>query len=92
MKKIIGILGVAVIAATMFFSANNVAGSDADASLASLAAINMASASAEDVSGWWGHPVKHTYSTTISIGVGVATYSRTDTYDSWECDGWWGFC
>ena len=44
MKKIIGILGVAVIAATMFFSANNVAGSGSDASLASVVGMNSANA------------------------------------------------
>lgn len=49
MKKIIGILGVAVIAATMFFSANNVNGSSSDASLASL--VGMNSANAEVVTG-----------------------------------------
>ena len=44
MEKIIGVLGVAVIAATMFFSANNVTGSDSDASLASIIATNSANA------------------------------------------------
>jgi hypothetical protein len=44
MKKIIGILGVAVIAATMFFSANNLTGSSSDASLASLVGMNSANA------------------------------------------------
>jgi len=47
MKKIIGILGVAVIAATMFFSANNVNGSSSDTSLASLMSMNVASAQTE---------------------------------------------
>lgn len=45
MKKVIGILGVAVIAATMFFSANGVNSSASDSSLASL--MNMNSANAE---------------------------------------------
>lgn len=44
MKKIIGILGVAVIAATMFFSANAVNGSANDTSLAGLIAMNTANA------------------------------------------------
>ncbi|WP_269243387.1 hypothetical protein [Flavobacterium limnophilum] len=44
MKKILGILGVAVIAATMFFSTNNVNGSSSDASLASLITLNTANA------------------------------------------------
>lgn len=46
MKKLIGILGVAVIAATMFFSANSVSDNTTDASLASL--ITMNTANAED--------------------------------------------
>lgn len=44
MKKIIGILGVAVIAATMFFSVNNLTGSSSDVSLASLIGMNSANA------------------------------------------------
>ena len=44
MKKVIGILGVAVIAATMFFSANTMSGSTTDANLASLIAMNVANA------------------------------------------------
>jgi len=44
MKIIIGILGVAMIAATMFFSANNVNVSSSDASLASLMGMNTANA------------------------------------------------
>jgi hypothetical protein len=44
MKKIIGILGVVMIVATMFFSANNVIESDSDASLAGIIAINSANA------------------------------------------------
>jgi hypothetical protein len=47
MKKIIGVLGLAVIAATIFFSANNVSGSISDASLASLTSLNEAHADAE---------------------------------------------
>lgn len=42
MKKIFGILGVAIIAATMFFSANNLDGSNLDISLAGLMNINVA--------------------------------------------------
>ena len=42
MKKIIGILGVAVIAATMFFSANVM--STNDTGLASVIALNTANA------------------------------------------------
>jgi hypothetical protein len=44
MKKTIGILGVAMIAATMFFSANNVSSSSSDASLVSLMGMNSANA------------------------------------------------
>jgi hypothetical protein len=47
MKKIIGILGVAVIAAAMFFSANNVSGSSSDIGLASLMNMNVAHADSE---------------------------------------------
>jgi hypothetical protein len=43
MKKIIGVLGVTVIAATMFFSNNN-AMSGSDISLASLVGMNSANA------------------------------------------------
>lgn len=44
MKKIIGILGVAMIAATIFFSTNWVSGSTADTNLASLIRVNSANA------------------------------------------------
>ena len=44
MKKIIGILGIVVIAATMFFSANEVNGSNSDISLTSLMTLNSANA------------------------------------------------
>lgn len=44
MKKVIGILGVAVIATTMFFSASNLTGSSSDASLAEIIAVSTANA------------------------------------------------
>jgi hypothetical protein len=44
MKKIIGVLGVAVIAATMFFNTNGVNSSSSDSSLAGLLAMNTANA------------------------------------------------
>lgn len=44
MKKIIGILGIAVIAATMFFNTNGVSSSTTDLRLASLLSINTANA------------------------------------------------
>lgn len=44
-EKIIGILGVAVIAATMFFNTNNASGSPSDISFAGL--ITMANAQSE---------------------------------------------
>ena len=44
MKKIIGILGVAVIAMAMFFSTNNLNSSNEDLELASLIAIDTANA------------------------------------------------
>lgn len=47
MKKIIGVLGVAVIAATMFFNTNNVSGSSSDIGLASLMNMNVAYADGE---------------------------------------------
>ena len=47
MKKIIGILGVAVIAATMFYSANAVNVSKTDLNLASLVSMNTANAEVE---------------------------------------------
>ena len=47
MKKIIGILGVAVIAATMFFSANVVSGSN-ETNTVSLIAMNTANAEQDD--------------------------------------------
>ena len=46
MKKIIGILGVAVIAATMFFSANANSAIE-DVSLASLIGMNSANAESD---------------------------------------------
>jgi hypothetical protein len=48
MKKIVGVLGVAVIAATMFFSANGVTDSPADTNLASLLGMNSANAEWQD--------------------------------------------
>jgi hypothetical protein len=47
MKKIIGILGVVMIAATMFFSANGVNSSSSDTSLADLVGMNAANAQSE---------------------------------------------
>lgn len=44
MKKLIGILGIAVIAMTMFFSTNSINTSDGEVDLASLIAINTANA------------------------------------------------
>lgn len=44
MKKVIGILGVAVIAATMLFSTNIINSSKSDTSLAGLIAVNTANA------------------------------------------------
>lgn len=44
MKKIIGILGVAFIVATMFFSTNNLKSSGSDVSLDGLLAMNTANA------------------------------------------------
>jgi len=44
MKKITGILGVTLIAATMFFSTNNLNDIKSDASLAGLMNINVANA------------------------------------------------
>lgn len=49
MKKIIGVLGVAMIAATMFFNANNVNNFSLDSSLTSL--LTMNAANAEETSG-----------------------------------------
>jgi hypothetical protein len=47
MKKIIGILCVAVIAVAMFFSANGVNGSSSNTGLASLMTMNTANAQSE---------------------------------------------
>ena len=47
MKKIIGILGVAIITATMYFSTNAVSDSFTDTSLASLMSLNKAHADSE---------------------------------------------
>lgn len=64
MKKIIGVLGVVMIAATMFFSANNVNSSNGDLDLANL--ITMSSANAEIIcpDGSW-------YSDANSVGYEV---------------------
>jgi hypothetical protein len=51
MKKIIGILGVAVIAVAMFFSTNNVNGSTVDSSLANLLTLNSANAECTNTPG-----------------------------------------
>jgi hypothetical protein len=47
MKKIIGSLGVVVIAAVMFFSANNLTESSSDISLAELITFNVENANSE---------------------------------------------
>lgn len=47
MKKIIGILAIAVITATMFFSSNTVNSSSTDISLTNLTSINEAHAGSE---------------------------------------------
>lgn len=47
MKKITGFLGVAMIAAAMFFSTNAVSSSNSDTSLASLMSMNVAHADQE---------------------------------------------
>ena len=47
MKKTIGVLGIAVIAATMFFNVNSVNGSATDTSLTSLMKMNLAHADSE---------------------------------------------
>jgi hypothetical protein len=49
MKKIIGILGIAVIAATMFFSANGDSHSTTNKNLASLIGMNSANAEEGDI-------------------------------------------
>ena len=49
MKKIIGVLGVAVIAVAMFFSANAVSGNSTNTDLASLMTLNKAHADAEGI-------------------------------------------
>lgn len=44
MKKILGVLGAAMIVAAMFFSVNNVNSSNSDTNLASLLSLNSANA------------------------------------------------
>ena len=56
MKKIIGILGVAMIAATMFFNANALSGSTTDTSLSSLMTLNKAHADNE-ITDWWNSKI-----------------------------------
>ncbi|MBA0883952.1 hypothetical protein [Flavobacterium undicola] len=58
MKKIIGVLGVAVIAVAMFFSANAVNSSVADLNLNSLINLNVAHAEGETTPtcDTWCHP------------------------------------
>jgi len=63
MKKILGILGVAVIAVAMFFNANNLTGFNNDINLTSL--VNFNSANAEGTSGtYW---VKKHFDCTITV-------------------------
>lgn len=64
MKKIIGFLGVAVIAATMFLNSNNVNNSSNDLKLASLLSINTANAEV-DPDGEVEDEVACTYSITL---------------------------
>lgn len=52
MKKIIGILGVAVIAAMMFFTANTVNGSNSNIDLTSLMEMNTANAECDGSKDW----------------------------------------
>lgn len=49
MKKIIGILGIAVIAVAMFFSVNKLRNSSADSSLDNLISMNKANAEEGDI-------------------------------------------
>lgn len=78
MKKIIGILGVAVIAVTMFFNTNNASDSGSDVSLASLMNMNIAYATGEySCSATAGCPnngsVSCTGSSRCSSGIGYVT-------------------
>ncbi|WP_417941934.1 hypothetical protein [Flavobacterium sp. RS13.1] len=89
MKKIIGILGVGVIAATMFFSANNLNGSSSDTSLASL--INMNVANAEiDPDGEVEDEVACKY--TITINVGPISYTTEMDGTRTDCVSGKGKC
>lgn len=78
MKKIIGILGVAVIAAMMFLTTNVLTGSKSDVSLASLIAVNTANAQSETNDGPFSYgkelvPEK-VYDTVYSISGSASLY------------------
>ena len=82
------------MAASMFFTTNTVNSFNEDVDIAMLVSISSANAEDNNPSGVFGEEVLHTYSTTITIGGGPVpgSYSETDTYSKWECDGWWGWC
>lgn len=90
MKKIIGILGVGVIATTMFFTANNVNGSSsADTSLTSLLNMNVANAEI-DPDGEVEDEVACKY--TITINIGPVSYSTEMDGTRTDCVSGKGKC
>lgn len=77
MKKIIGILGVVMIAGVMFFSTNNLNGSDSDTSLARLITMNTANAEPDEspegeLLSWYYLDSEAVYGTIATFSTGVS--------------------
>ncbi len=95
MKKVIGILGVAMIAAAMFFNTNLVNDSTKDISLSSLISLNNANAT-EGTGG--SIPGVGTSTSTTCWGTrltGVAIWGATWEYvagHNYDCSGWRNYC
>lgn len=96
MKKIIGALGVVIIAMAMFFNTDY----QIKANDFNLISLKMAMAqdggyeNGDGASGVLGEAVLHNICHTVTIGGGVVpgSYTYEDCYDEWQCDGWWGWC
>lgn len=96
MKKLIGILCIAVFSTTMVFNTHQ----NNDFSDINLTALMVANAqdgeyeNGDGASGFFGEAVMHSICETVTIGGGKipASYSYEDCYDEWQCDGWNGWC
>lgn len=99
MKKIIGVLGIAVFAMVMFFNTDSLNNSNADLDLSSLMAINKANAEETE---WFADEEEQecemlVYSHTEQQSTPNGGFIIVDIYVTVQgnetiCTGWWGFC